>query len=162
MRGFEVVMLAVALAGCAAPGAPTTGTVRALRFYQFLSDGAMDLVHGGGRWHDCLFLPDAGVVCWINFGSELAPAGDGLALLDTATLFAHHSTLEHELALRPPGSKHGDEAPEPVALDARLAARIVALADLQRQHQQAAAALAADGIAAGVFGNEASLGARDF
>ncbi|KAF0246019.1 MAG: hypothetical protein FD180_1083 [Planctomycetota bacterium] len=54
---------ALPLAGCSEPGkndgAAAEATVRAVVYQVWVVEGAMDMIHGGGRWIREIYLPDA-------------------------------------------------------------------------------------------------------
>lgn len=153
------------LAGCAAapvaPVAPVAplATVQALRCKLYFVESEFLRSHGGGAWHDCLYLPDAGVMCTVEWQWQL-PAGagassSGATWQQTPRLHARHVDFAAELARRPAGSTWSDRPPEPVAIDAELARRVVALAELTAQQADLAGSLGAR-----VLGGEA-LGGPD-
>lgn len=151
-------LLLAALGGCTA--ASPDATVPALRFRQFLSNGAMDFSHGGGAWYDCLFLPDAGVVAQVIWERDPAqPLGP-----ERPRMYVYRSTLE--AARQPP--YRGENAPaarrdpEPLRIPREFAARIVALADDTAELHARSLQLASECIASRTTGDRDSVGARDF
>jgi hypothetical protein len=43
-----------------------TDTVRALRYHRIVADSLLDWDHGGGRWVEELYFPDAGIVATLD------------------------------------------------------------------------------------------------
>ena len=72
-----LLVLAILGAGCATQPGNTQSDVRALQYRIRVFDGGMDVVHGGGKVVNELFLPDHGVACNIEWSMtpelELVP-----------------------------------------------------------------------------------------
>lgn len=168
MRVASFLLLLTGLGACST--APMAGaTVRALRFRQFLYQGELDQHFGGGQWHDCLYLPDAGVACHVVWENEMLgpegrqwqPGGD-FTFREYARLYAFRSSLEREIWARPKESPEGRRPPEEIRIDAALARAIVSLADLTEQQRATGERLAGKCIAEGVVGDKDSRRQRDF
>jgi hypothetical protein len=141
---LAVVWSMGALVACAAPQpakAPTEPQVRALRFRQLVSEGAMDFMHGGGQWCDCVFLPDAGVVCTLQHELELTKSKAFVE--EVPRLQARRASLDEELACRPQESPVGKQAPEEIEVSAAFAREAIALAELTERQRALSAELGA-------------------
>ncbi len=170
---FRLVVPAVLLlgAGCAAssgaplagsPPAQEEGTVRALRYRQLLVEGALDFSRGGGRWHDVLFLPEAGVVCNVVWESETVWGKDGsVDFREIPRMHAFHGELQESLEARPQDEEQGRRAPEEIRIPAALAREIVALAERTRREREASERLGGEAVEAGVVGGKETVRARD-
>ena len=153
MRHLPIVLC---LAACATPGpsGDTDDTVEAVRFRQLIVKGALDLMHGGGAWHDCLFLPQAHVVVQVVW--EWSPPGwDRLP-----RVYAYRGAIEaptddaarRELAAQPP--------PETVRIPRDLADRFVELARIEEERRAAGFELGARCVTSRLVGDEASVKPR--
>lgn len=144
-RQRAAVLPLLIFATCAT--APTSeAPVRALRYRQFICESGMEFIHGGGRWMDCLFLPDAGVVCTIAF--EWRPTVDNAFPPDVPCVYARRSTLAAELGKRPKESPLATQAPEEIEVSAAFARDAIRIADLTEQQRALADDLGARCVSA--------------
>ncbi len=144
MRCVSVLSIVMFVACASAP--TSEAPVHALRYRQFICESGVEFIHGGGRWLDCLFLPDAGVVCTIAF--EWRPMPENAFPPEAPCMYARRATLDDELAKRPQESPLGKEAPEEIEVSAAFAREAIRLADLTAQQRSLADELGAKCVAA--------------
>ena len=58
MTRHSLLTVLLVLCACATP---REQTVEAIRYRQLIVASAIDYMHGGGKWHDALYVPDTGV-----------------------------------------------------------------------------------------------------
>jgi len=162
-----LVVLLTGLGACSA--VPEAQTVRALRFRQFVYLSETDQRFGGGQWQDCLYLPDARLLCQVAWCFELlgpdgrpARSGQPGSLREFSRLHVRPARIEEELAARPQGSPEGQRPPEEIRIEASLAREIIALAEITEQHWAMSERLASRCISAGAIGDRDSAIRRDF
>lgn len=122
-------ILAVLVFLAATALAPGEETVKALRYRQLIVDDAMDYAHGGGRWHDVLFLPDRKLVAQVVWEWDAE-------LKEFPRMHAFDGTLEEQLAARPKDGSEGKKEPEEIRISAALAKEIAELAELAKRQKE--------------------------
>jgi hypothetical protein len=153
-----LVLVLLWLAACdTAPAADPI--VRAIRFRQLISEGTMDLIHGGGMWHDCLYLPDEGIVCQVVWRDENRPGG-GLPWREFPRAYAYRSRIDDRLARDARAPLDGQRAPEEIRIPAAVASEIVALADLADRERDMGERLGAQCVADVIVGGRESVQGR--
>ena len=164
-----VLLCVCATSAACASSLDDAPTERALRFAQFAGESATDPAHGGGAWHDALYLPDHGVVCQVLFLTDVdaPPARGGAHAAQTpepapfrgyALLNAYHGTLGEELAARPQDAPAARRPLQEIRLPRDLVRAIVAHAEQTRELKRRGEQLAARCIALGVVGDGAGAG----
>ena len=122
-------LAALVLAGLTACASlPSDPHVRALRYRQLWTQSAFELAHGLGSVQDFLYLPDAGINCWVRWESE------GIFGIELPRMRARHEKFDEVMAARPVGL--AQEAPAEIEIPTDLARHIVRLADLAREEQE--------------------------
>jgi hypothetical protein len=140
----SILLASFLVAACTT--APDDSTVAAIRCRELIVEGPIDYVHGGGRWHDVLYLPDAGVHAQVVWTPP--------EILNDR----HESPVMHAW-FGPPDEQPRD--PVRVQIPAALADRIVALARMTRERDQLGSLLARAAVDAGALRGPESVKPRD-
>lgn len=117
----------------------------------------MDLSHGGGAWHDCLYFADAGVVAQVVW--ELPPAWwETKDAAERPRLHAYKTARAPEPATWPEDAKD-QPLQVPVQVPRQFAEQVIALAEREEQRRRDGERLGAECIATGaVRGRESVTG----
>jgi len=144
---------------CACASAPMPEeTVAAIRFRQLIVTGGMDFIHGGGAWHDCIFLPDAKVIAQVV--SESPPYWwKTRDANDYPRLYAYRTDEPPEPSTWPEDAKR-QRPPEPVRISRHLADQIIATAEREERRRVEGLELGAKCVATGVGGGKDSVTGR--
>ncbi len=134
--------------------APGEETVRALRYRQLIVEGGMDYLHGGGSWHDVLFLPDRKLVAQVVWERD----AEGK---EFPRMHVFEGTLEEQLAARPKGHEDGKREPEEIRIPAALGKEITELSELTKKQKEASFRLGKAAVAAKAVGGRDSVKPRE-
>jgi len=133
-------------------------TVKALRFRQFIVESAMDQIHGGGRWHDVLFLPDRKLVAQVVWETEVTWKPEYKST-EHARMYVFEGTLEEQIEARPKDDPEV-KPPEEIRIPAALAKEIADLADLTKRQKELSLRLGKSAVDAKAVGGKESVKGR--
>lgn len=135
---LAVLLLALGCLAAGADRAPAEESpakpVKAQRYRVLWVDGDLDLAHGGGRWVDEVYLPEAKVAATLVHDQEILPAarGEPLRMRPRVRMFARHAD-------GPRNDSTGSDATPSALTDfevpADLAKAMIALAELTARQE---------------------------
>lgn len=115
----------------------------------------MDFIHGGGQWHDMIYLLEDGVLAWVVWER------DDRCEATAPVLHARREPLVDALAARPQDDAEGRIPPHEITIPVQLAARIVVLAEMGERQRKVEQQLGSEAVKAKAVGDKDSVHWRE-